>query len=240
MTTAITLFSSFVTTIATVILALLTRRYVLLTQQMVQSMEAVHEPFVDIELDLPSMELRLAFVNAGGTAARNIQFHVDEDCNLIRGYGSHETGIGSMHPIRNGISYLPAGQRLIYSAGHCPSDISNSPNSRLQVTITYQNDGGRTFSRTVSYDLGQIDHLLFETFNNSHAAIAKAIRDAEERSASRQSGSRSMQYLRQTRGTTLCPYCRERIPSAAKKCRHCSEWITSASKEPDGSSDGVD
>lgn len=224
MSEAVAIVTASVSAFATVFLTVLTWQYVKLTHQMAQVMESAREPFVDIELDFPNLELRLAFVNAGGTAARDITFKVDQDCELIQGFGP-QRGIAEMDPIENGISYLPAGQRLIYSAGTIRSGrISPEAGRFLQVTISYQNDGGRVFSRTVGYDLKQLDNLLFETFHNTHIAVARAIRDAGERISNRGYSSRLMNSMH----FTWCPYCREKIAKKAKKCRHCHEWL-----EPD-------
>jgi len=221
MSDVITLIASIVTTLTTVALAVLTWRYVTLTQQMVRSMESAREPFVDIELDLPTNEFRLAFVNAGGTTARNITFRVDQDCEQITVFPSREKGIASLHPIKNGISYLPAGQRLIYYVGHVPTNISSAGNPFLKITASYSDDNGRIFSRTIHYDLRQIDEVLFESFNNTHLAVAKAIREAQRDFSRTRNETNPFENF----GKTQCPFCFEMISSKAKRCRHCHTWL---------------
>lgn len=223
MSEIITVIATIVTTFTTISLALLTWRYVALTQQMATSMESAREPFVDIELNLPEFDFRLAFVNAGGTAARNITFRVDQDCEIINGHTPGERGISNVHPIRTGISYLPAGQRLLYSVGHCPADISTSENRILQITISYHDDSGRQYNRTVRYDLQQIDHLLFESFQNTHLTVAKAIRDVSRSFENRN----SLNGIYRINSKSHCQFCSESVKKSAKKCPHCLEWLTS-------------
>jgi hypothetical protein len=222
--TIVQIIAVIVTAIATGWLAVLTNKYVRLTDKMVQSAESVREPFVDIELDMPDHLWRFAFVNCGGTAARNIRFRVDKDCELIQLHGASAKGIAALHPIKEGISYLPAGQRYLYGAGIVPRDFPPGEASALRLTVSYSNDAGRVFSRTIHYDLRQTNDLLFESFRNTHHAVAEAIRDAERSQAQHRRPSVLLHM-----GTSPCPYCRKRISCAATKCPHCQEWI----KKPD-------
>lgn len=225
----ITLLSAIVTTCTTVVLAVLTWRYVRLTQQMAQIMESAREPFVDIELDMPDHELRLAFINGGGTTAREITFSVEKDCEHIQGIRRNgEKGIASMHPIENGISYLPSNQRLIYSAGRC-NNLKSAEDTNLIIRITYTNDPGRRFFRTVRYDLKQIEHVLFESFQNDLVGVAKSIREAERSMARNQAGS-PFKHV----GMSKCPSCCQMISDSAKKCHYCHEWVSEIDSEIEG------
>ena len=158
MTDIIIAISAVVTTATTVALALFTLRYVRLTQQMAETMESAREPFVDIELDHPNNDLRLVFVNTGGSTARGISFEVRQDCELIEGWGREGRGIVGMDPIAKGISYLPAGQRLVYPAGIVDAQELNG--AFLTVVISYSNDAGRKFDRCVHYNLSQLKKKL--------------------------------------------------------------------------------
>ncbi|MFO1046054.1 MAG: hypothetical protein U0941_30110 [Planctomycetaceae bacterium] len=213
---AVTLIASIVTTITTVVLAYLNWRYVQLTQQMAQTMESAREPFVDIELDAPSRELRLAFINTGSSAARNIKFNVIRDCASIVGYGGRPTiGISKLHPIEYGISYLPAGQRLMYSAGSWDAERAGS----LTIDISYSNDAGRSFTRTVHYELNLLNHVLFESFHNNLVSVSDAIKALE-----RMERGKVPDQIKNF-GLEPCPSCKELVHPDASKCRYCHEMI---------------
>ena len=221
MTDTVAIVSSIITTVTTVVLAFLTWRYVQLTQRMAEIMTSAREPFVDIELDFPAGELRLAFLNSGGIAARKIVFNIEKDCSLIHPRSSRDKrGICDLHPIVNGISYLPAGQRLIYAAGRL-GDFKKAEDAELRIHVSYEDDFGKLFTRTVHYDLRQLEVVLFESFQNTLAGVSTTIREAERETA-RRNFDNPFKYA----GMTPCPSCNELISSSAKKCHFCHEWVT--------------
>lgn len=215
----VAILSTIVTTITTVVLAYLNWRTVKLTQQMAATMESSLEPYVDIELDMPSTELRFAFINSGGSAARNIQFVVSKDCVAIKPLRMKSVdGISAMYPIQNGISYLPSKQRLVYSAGRF--ELKDGEDASLSIIVCYSNDTGRAFKRTVHYDMSHINELLFESFRNNFVGLSKAIQDIDRSRAVRDSNPLQHMFQRP------CSSCRQSIPGNAKKCHHCLEWVT--------------
>ena len=185
-------------------------------------MESAREPFVDLEIELDGgTQLRFVFINVGGSAARNIRFCVKQDCEAITEFRSKTSGIRKMQPIADGISYLPAGQRLVFWAGSTPQKYSDDKMPRLILEIQYRDDTGRDFTRVVDYDLRQFDQVLFESFKNNLTTIAKAIRETEDRRWSRMESKERMRV----RDVALCPTCKEVVLRTAKKCPHCQEWI---------------
>lgn len=191
----ISVLSMIVSTGTAVVVAYLTWRNVRLTHDMVESMKSARDPFVDIQLDIPEGRLRLAFVNQGATAARNIRFVIEQDCDLLEVHGAKQGGVASMTPFKNGITYMPAGQRLLYEVGDCPRNIEAHPNPFLAIQILFEDEAGQAFTRRVQYDLRHIENLLFESFQDPNKSIAKAIRDTHRDSYARSFASQFRRNL---------------------------------------------
>ena len=62
----------------------------------------------------------------------------------------------------------------------------------------------------------------------------KAISDRAERcpGCGKKRGAAPPYPDRRQHSTARCPYCHEEIRPAAKKCKHCGEWLTPEMREP--------
>jgi len=224
-TTYLPLTSTIVVAIATVVLVLLTSRYVRFTGRILEETQKHREPLVTIDFELPNDSLRLVICNYGLSPAKNIQIEVIKDIQfrLI-----NQQVLAEFGPIKDGVSYLTPARKLKYYLGFPKWE--NTPEDQLDISlyIKYENEAGKNYEHIVNFDFGQMREVLFESFKDSNLAIAEAIRDSERERRSR----KTLNDLLFNPFTPLkmkkCTMCAERIPKDAKKCSHCLEMQESA------------
>jgi hypothetical protein len=83
--------------------------------------------------------------------------------------------------------------------------------------ITFENEGGKKYERTVIFDFRQMREVLLESFRDQSQKVAEAI-ERQNKTNERQARS----YF-ENRRMKRCPMCAERIPVEAMKCSHCQE-----------------
>lgn len=226
MITAISIISTVVVAIATVVLTILTGRYVRLTKIMV-----TQEPNVYVDLEFPESIFRFVVGNSGSSPAKNIQFDIlsDVDC-IFSFYEKNKAGISTIPIFKNGISYLSPGRILKFWVGNFNNSVmKDSKCKEFRVVVRFENSRGKRFEIDTTIDLGQYDHVLFESFRDINMAIEKVIdtiRDVER--DRRTFNNREPLIIGVKR--KACPICGEMVNSSARKCKHCGEWIKEKSK----------
>lgn len=209
--------------IATVILAWLTSRYVRLTKLMVDSMKEARDPAISIDFELPGHFLRFVIANTGHGTAKNIRFTVTNDVKFID-RGKDQVAIGTLAPIRNGISHLVPGRKLKYGVGFGSWHKKDDAAMLLSMRVDYENEEGKPFTQNIDIDMSQLDEVLYESFKDPGLAVAEAIRETErDRRRHEQFPSRSAFLYSSPKKP--CPACGELVKEIAKKCCHCGEWI---------------
>ncbi len=223
METAISVISTIIVAIATVALVVLTGKYVRLTKAMVDEMKEAREPDVHVDFELPERMLRLVVGNSGRSPARNIKFEILSDIDCIRAiHRPNATGLTGMSVFENGVSYLSPGRKLKYWTGYLEPKKEAITNKVFRIIVRYENDAKKRFERDISIDMGQYEHVLFESFKDGNVAVADAIRDSE-RSRRFHDDRNGMHRL--FKFSVVCPFCCEEVKNNAKKCPHCGEWI---------------
>lgn len=220
-TTYLPLFSTLVVAAATVVLACLTSHYVRLTARMVEEAQKSREPAVTLDFEIPDHSLRLVVENHGSSPARNVRIAVLKDVPWLQ-MRKDRQGLSQCSPVREGVSYLTPARKLKYYLGF--PNWKDTPDEQMEATlrITYENEAGKSYEHTVTFDFGQMREVLVESFTDSNLAVAEAIRESER---SRQSTERTRQLFSQfgRPKTKKCSMCAETIPEEAKKCSHCHE-----------------
>jgi hypothetical protein len=227
---SVQLISTVVITVATVVLAVLTFKYVRLTQMMVQEMKRSREPLVNVDFEMPDHTLRLVISNSGLSPAKNVRFRVTQDAKWIRDErGQH--GLSEFPPIKNGISYLVPGRKLkFYLESPNWKTVANK-DLNVSLVVDCEDESGKSFTQCIDMDLCHFRWVLFESFRDSTLAVAEAIKDAErDRRSSERIGSHARLFIAPQKA---CPFCGDLIPRIAKKCSHCGEWITEKEKPSD-------
>lgn len=215
----VSLGSTVVVTVATVVLAILTRRYVMLTGSLVEESRRLHDPVVTVDFELPDFIVLLVIENHGVSPARNVRLVLQESGPWLRGLGEGE-GLSDTQPFQSGVSYLTPGRRLKYQAGTMDWKAIGDAPAEVVIRLSYESLTGEQFEHTIRYDFRQLSNVMFESFRDPNDAIAKAIHDAE---SSRRSDGKMGQMMRQMSAPEMkpCEMCAEPIRADAKKCKHC-------------------
>lgn len=213
--------SSVASAIATVVLAVLTGRYVRLTHALVEEARVAKYPNVFIDLEFEWSEVKLSIGNSGNAPAKSIRFEIVDRVpwRKMQGYAA---GLEDLSVVKNGISYLAPGRTLKFVAGLV--DRSNdffSSNSTIEVGLTFQTETGVELRRHFTIDLQTYANVLLESFGDPQREVARAIRDAERGRSSEARRSRSPLLGTMAR----CPTCCESVMQSARKCPHCHEPI---------------
>jgi len=224
----IPLASTVVVAIATVVLVLLTGRYVRLTGRLAEESKRMRDPLVTVDFEIPDHRLRLVVANHGLTPARDVHVKLLKDTDWLTGRGAQE-GLADARPIMTGVSFLAPGRKLKYEAGF--PDWRNIPDGPIEVVmeVSYQSLSGESFSETIPYDFRQLHGILFESFKDSSAQVAEAIKRAED-SRRMDKPSRLMEMMARP-ATKHCIMCDEQILQNAKKCRHCGTMQVDAAQQ---------
>jgi len=213
--------------IATVILVCLTRRYVRLTKLMVDSMKEARDPAISIDFELPDHSLKLVIANTGLSTAKNIRFIVTNDLQCIQ-RGEGQVGIGTLAPIRNGISHLVPGRKLKYYVCLAIWKKKDAAGMILSMRVDYENEEGKTFTQNIDLDLSQLNDVLCESFKDSGLAVSEAIHEVER---GRRFREQVNAYSTPHSPKKPCSVCAELVEANARKCCHCGEWIEAKVQE---------
>lgn len=207
------------TTVATIVLAILTRKYVRLTHSMLEEARTQKEPNVYVDLELSSYQAKLLIGNSGRSPAVNLRFEVKD--NIPWRISEHYPSLSQMSVVRNGISYLAPFRTLKYIAGYIDDKKTFSElNSSVEIRLAYETEDGKEVKRDFVIDIGQYREVLFESFTNPADKIASAIKGVE---AAQKSSIRDRPISLLFKKP--CPICHELISSGAKKCPHCHEFV---------------
>lgn len=217
----ITVIGSAASAIATVLLAILTAKYVKLTHALVEEAKAAKRPNVYVDLEFETSEVKLLIGNTGTSSAYNLKIEV-EDAIPWSKLGNRPAGFASLSIIENGLKYLAPGRTLKFHAGYIDKDQDFfAAGSEVKIALSYQTESGISMSQNLTIDLPSYSGVLFESFLNPEREVARAITKAEEDRFSRETTKNTMTQMFKA----VCPSCSERISSKAKKCHHCLEFL---------------
>lgn len=215
----INLISAIVVTAATVVLAILTAKYVRLTKTMVDEMKQTREPNISIYFECPDAYFELIIKNTGSSPAKNISVKVVQDIEWNKLYGKLKD-LEDLSPIQKGISYLVPNEQLKYLVG-CPKSNENKTDEGiLKLRVIFQNENGMEFNRSIDIDMNQYNGVLLDSFKQPIHLLIDVIKEAE-RNRRNDVRTRSIDVTPKKR----CPFCEEYVNRDATKCWHCHEWI---------------
>lgn len=213
--------ASVVTAIATIVLAVLTGFYVRLTYALVKEAKLAKFPNVYVDIEIRDEYISFIVGNAGSTPARNIRFKVKDNFPW-HGTKGFESGIESISAVKDGISYLAPGRILKYDAGFISRDPSSfTEGNNIEIHLTFETELGTVQKREFSIELRSYHRVLLESFTHPEREIAMAIRDVNRNRSFHESLTQRFMHS----AKKVCPICGENIPSKAKKCPRCLEFL---------------
>lgn len=221
----VSLIGSTASAVATVILAGLTAWYVRLTHALVEEARSNKFPNVFVDIEFDSHGVKFVLGNAGSSPALDIRLRVTDSVPWKQMQG-HPTGLSEIAVVKHGIGYLAPGRVLKFQAGYVSYDPDFfATGNTIEIEMSFSTEAGKSVTRHFSIDLHSYSGVLLESFSAPEREVAAAIRDAERQ---RSSNDRSMMSLF---GTKACSSCGERIPSSAKKCPKCHEFISTKTND---------
>lgn len=230
--TFISLASTVIVTIATVILAGLTARYVRLTGAMAEAMRAAQNPSVVVTLEIVRHLAQLKIHNVGQSPALGISFRLLQDVKWL-GRGKDRSGLGHLSVIQKGISYLAPNQALAFVAGIAhPKSADLEENHVLEIAYSYRSSSGQKFEGSMIMDFQELRDLSLDALVDPVEKLADTMRDIESRRRFRENPLGAGMFLQP------CPFCTESISKKAKKCPHCLEFIEKSTANPGAAQDG--
>ena len=215
------ILSLLLTTIATVVLAILTAKYVRLTHLMLEEAKSQKEPNVWVDLEfLPHYDIKLLIGNSGSTPAKDITFQVYDNIPWRKDSGV----LQDLSPIKNGISYLAPFRTLKYDAGYFDWIKFKEEKRTIEINLIYKTETGKILRKNFPINLLHYSDILYETFKNPNDEIVEALKSQRNSSDIKNS---LKNFIKKS-----CPFCCESISPNAKKCPHCHEWLKKEGEEP--------
>ena len=148
--TIIMAVSAFATAGATIVLAVITLRYVRLTNEI---LKATNKPEVILFLRYRHRSISLCVQNIGTGYASDVEFGDDLTFKTIDLYGREENALKNMEPFKSGINYLGAGHKLDTFLCH-EGDVRDLKKRSFKILVSYKDSADEVFSQTFSFDIG--------------------------------------------------------------------------------------
>lgn len=159
--------SFYISTVSTVILAILTGIYVFLTFRILSEMRTAKDPAIEIDFEVKVNTLHETFVwvkNAGLSPAKNINIDVDDKLPLSHLYELKDTSLSEANFIKNSIPYLAPGRSKKYVVGNLKLNRERWGASDYIVNfdVTFENMNSKIQNVKMSIDVLQcIDPVVF-------------------------------------------------------------------------------
>jgi len=203
-----------VTAIATIILAVLTFTYVLLTKRMLSHMQKSQLPNLVAGFDFggSGRELLLRITNMGSMIAKDICIEVIKES--ITWTGKND-GLSQLAPVRHGVSYLPPNQQLSFRIGFMDWKESGE-NSEIELIIRYESESGEKLHSSLYFNLDQYRGMMLN--KDPESKIVRALERIEQQL--KPDTMRSFIFSKR-----YCKFCGEEIKSNVHVCPHCQSHL---------------
>ena len=149
--TIVVAFSAFITAGATVILAVITKRYVQLTQDI---LKATNTPEVILFFHYGENSVNLCVQNIGTGYASDIKFTFTGD-RPFKPYPPGDKALKELEPYKNGIDYLGCGHKIetfLFSTHDTSHKISVRFNHPMNITVTYKDSANTEYNKTFTFE----------------------------------------------------------------------------------------
>ena len=169
-----------ITAVTTIVLAVLTYRYVKLTGSMLEEARISRAPNIVVDIETTTHSgMKLVIGNTGSTPAYSLKFTV-VDSIPWRDIQCCVKGFASMEVIRKGITYLAPGRVLKYEAGYFDWHEVKRLGSIIEFQVSYEDHAKNEKHIKFHIDMMQYLSVLPESFATPETEIAKAIKSADD------------------------------------------------------------
>jgi hypothetical protein len=162
----------------TIVLTVLTARYVRLTAALLEHSRQAARPQVFVDLELPSNLTRLVIENRGGSSAHDVSFIIEKDVPWLKWHQDKTGGLAGLQVMAHGISYLTPGRRLVFLLGSFVG-VPDGESGGIAFQVSFKDDEGVAYTKTISMDLAQYSGVSTGSFIGPADRIADALRDQE-------------------------------------------------------------
>ena len=151
---------------ATVVLALLTLAYVLLTRNMVKEMKTAREtqqrPYIIIDFEFYKTSLcDMVIKNVGNGAAFDVQINFEPD--VI--YREPDIKLSDL-PVFQQLNFFPAGKEIRFFFRSMIDKSDGNIQKQFDAKLTYKDSGGKVYNEILSLDLTWHSKLMFVSVKN--------------------------------------------------------------------------
>ena len=181
--TWITIITAIISTGTAVFLAIITWRYVRLTQDI---LKATNKPEVRLFFHYGENSVNLCVQNIGPGYASDIKFTFIGD-RPFKPYPPGDKALRELEPYKNGIDYLGCGHKIetfLFSTHDIPHKISVRFNHPMNITVTYKDSADTEYKKTFSFDFHDWEntkHFISPQSDDTAKALEKIASILERR-----------------------------------------------------------
>ena len=186
----ITIITAIISTGTTVFLAIITWRYVRLTQDI---LKATNKPEVKLFLRYSEDFISLCVQNIGAGYAVDVEFGGDLSFKTIDRFGREYKALKDIEPFKNGINFLGTEHKI--DTNLCNSrDVPDLEKRSFKILVSYKDSAGETFKQLVPFDLGNWENAsqYISPYTNDVANAIEKVAGQLERTTRRNSRRVSM------------------------------------------------
>ena len=138
------------TTVATIVLVIITKKYVLLTQDI---LKATNKPKIILFLRYRERSISLCIQNIASGYASDIEFGGDLSFKTIDRFGREGKALKDIEPFKSGINFLGTGHKI--NTFLCDeADIRDLKKRSFKILVSYKDSAGKKFKQLFPFDLG--------------------------------------------------------------------------------------
>lgn len=169
--------SLIITTTTTVILAILTAKYVRLTNSMLEESKAARAATVYVDFEHYDYGLYLIVGNSGPNPAHNLKFSVKDPIKWVE--DPFDKGLKGLSLFSNGISYLAPGRTLKYRLGQINYDDKEHREYVAKINVEYFDHINRKNTANFVVDFMFYREVMYDSFNSPLKKISESIEKIE-------------------------------------------------------------
>ena len=188
--TIVIAISAFVTAGATIVLAIITARYVRLTNE---TLKATNKPEVILFLRYSRNSISLCVQNIGTGYASDVEFDGDLSFVSTR-FGHKPVKLEKLDLFKKGINYLGCGHKVDTFLCHT-GDVRDLKKRSFKIIVSYKDSANKPFQQLFSFDIGNWENTsqFISPHTDDVANAVEKVAQQLEQASRKQSSERSLQ-----------------------------------------------